>query len=97
VPLGVDAHAAHVTLLLDSLGVPDAVVAGQGVGVAVAARLARHEPRVRRLALLAPARPDRGVAADLAASTVPMLVVPGAARPATSAVLGGAVLDFLGR
>ena len=93
-PLAVDAHAAHVTLLLDSLGVPDAVVAAQGAGAAVAARLARHEPRVRRVALVAHDRPDATVAADLAALAVPLLVVRAAPRPVA---LGGAVLDFLGR
>ena len=93
-PLAVEAHAAHVTLLLDSLGVPDAVVAAEGAGAAVAARLARREPRVRRVALVAHERPGAAVAADLAALAVPLLVVRAAPRPAA---LGDAVLDFLGR
>jgi hypothetical protein len=93
-PLAVEAHAAHVTLLLDSLGVPDAVVAAEGAGAAVAARLARRESRVRRVALVAHERPGAAVAADLAALAVPLLVVRAAPRPAA---LGDAVLDFLGR
>lgn len=61
--LSLDAQAAHVALLLDSLGAPGVTVVGHALGAAVTTRLAARLPeRVHGVVLAAPLGPEHGAA-----------------------------------
>jgi len=76
--VSVAGHATRVQLVLERLGVRDAIIIGHDIGALVAWRLARAAPaRVRALALLSPAArdgPDRALKLGRFARRAPALL-----------------------